>query len=310
MSVESAVIVRSKTRLELLVERFNTRQQSKFYIERSGGSFADYESEHDIYCASFERVQHNLSRMIKIKTIERSFVPVYLFSEKDVVVVVGQDGLVANTAKYAGGLPIIAINPDIARYDGVLLPFSVNDFTKVVETIASGKGYSFKEITMAEARLNDGQRLLAFNDLFIGASSHVSARYEINHRGVREKHLSSGIIVSTGAGSTGWLSSIFNMANGVVSRFYGDVQLSARRMDWSTDMLVYVVREPFLSKTSQASLTVGEIMINEPLILQSHMPSNGVIFSDGIENDFVKFNSGTSAVIAIAKEKAKLVLPH
>jgi hypothetical protein len=29
---------------------------------------------------------------------------------------------------------------------------------------------------MAEVRLKDAQRLLAFNDLFIGANSHISAR--------------------------------------------------------------------------------------------------------------------------------------
>lgn len=37
------------------------------------------------------------------------------------------------------------------------------------------------------------------------------------------------------------------------------------------------------------------------------MPTNGVIFSDGIETDFLKFNSGSIATIGIAKETARLV---
>ena len=68
---------------------------------------------------------------------------------------------------------------------------------------------------MAQATLSDGQTLLAFNDLFIGRRSHASAFYTIEHAGQREVHSSSGVIVSTGAGSTGWLSSCYNMARGL-----------------------------------------------------------------------------------------------
>jgi len=55
---------------------------------------------------------------------------------------------------------------------------------------------------MARARLNDGQELLALNDLFIGRRTHVSARYALRVGDYVEDQSSSGIIVSTGAGST------------------------------------------------------------------------------------------------------------
>ena len=38
--IEKIVLVTRKTRLEGLIERFNTRAQAKFYIEHSGGDFA------------------------------------------------------------------------------------------------------------------------------------------------------------------------------------------------------------------------------------------------------------------------------
>ena len=44
-----------------------------------------------------------------------------------------------------------------------------------------------------------------------------------------------------------------------------------------------------------------------PLILESQMAENGVIFSDGIEKDFLEFNSGTQVVIGIAEKKGMLV---
>ena len=34
MRIEYAIIVKNKTRLETLIERFNTKEQAKFYIER------------------------------------------------------------------------------------------------------------------------------------------------------------------------------------------------------------------------------------------------------------------------------------
>lgn len=61
---------------------------------------------------------------------------------------------------------------------------------------------------MAEARLSDGQVLRAVNDLFIGPRSHTSALYELTHGSTTEFPSSSGLIVSTGLGSTAWLKSI------------------------------------------------------------------------------------------------------
>src|SRR5687768_17619967 len=109
-------------------------------------------------------------------------------------------------------------------------------------------------VTMAEALLNDGQRLLAFNDLFIGPASHSSARYRLTYKGVTENQSSSGIIVSTGAGSTGWLSSVFNMAKSINSTFaHKEIKLE-KRLAWDENHLIYVVREPFLSKVSDITL--------------------------------------------------------
>jgi hypothetical protein len=66
-----------------------------------------------------------------------------------------------------------------------------------------------------EIRLSDGQRLLAFNDLYLGARTHVSARYTLRYGERADSQSSSGIIVSTGAGLSGWLSSVFTLAQGL-----------------------------------------------------------------------------------------------
>jgi len=319
MKIEHAIIVTRKTRLEQLQQRFNTQQQARFYVEHSGQNFSEYQTEHDDYSRSLETIQQNLQGVIKTKVIDRSFVPSYIFAENDMILVVGQDGLVANTAKYANQIPIIAINPDPKRFDGILLPFDATNFHHSLENVLHGQ-YPFKLVTMAEVKLNDGQRLLAFNDFFIGPRSHVSARYKIMFSGRTEIHSSSGIIISTGAGSTGWLSSLFNMANGINRTFIGSDSRSLSKLSavsrsgtptglpWDSEKLVFVVREPFFSKMSQVDLTGGYINADQPLILESHMPDYGVIFSDGVEADFLNFNSGAVATVRIAEEKAKLVM--
>ncbi len=306
MSIDYAIIVKNKTRLEQLIERFNTKAQARFYIERSGGNFLDYEKEHEVFQHSLSLVQRNLSGVIKNKIVDRIFLPSYIFNDRQVIITVGQDGLVANTAKYVKAIPIVAINPDTDRYDGVLLPFSADNFVNAIEKVMSNT-YTSKATSFAEVQLNDGQRLLAFNDLFIGAASHVSARYKITYHKKTEEHSSSGIIVSTQAGSTGWLSSVFNMSYGM-QQFIEKGNNKKKNIKLKDDQLMFAVREPFASKRTQTAITAGIVSGTTKLVIESYMPNNGLIFSDGIETDFLRFNSGSIATIGTAREKANLVL--
>src|SRR6516162_10124208 len=193
---EKIVLVTRQTRLEELIERFNTQAQAKFYIEHAGGDFSSYLKEHEAYQRSLESVRRSIEIGLKIQIMDRALLPTYLFSENDVVVTLGQDGLVANTAKYVKGQPILGVNPDPQRFDGILLPIEPAGLKANLERTVVGAA-KVRSVTLAEAKLKDGQRLLAFNDLFIGASSHVSARYRIRAGGKEESHSSSGVLVST-----------------------------------------------------------------------------------------------------------------
>jgi len=324
---EYAIIVRSKTRLETLIERFNTKAQTKFYIESLGGYYEDYEKEHEIFYASLNLLQTQLSKVIKHKTIDRSFLPSYIFSQKNIIIVIGQDGLVANTAKYSKGIPMVAVNPDHLRYDGVLLPYNPSNFIDSVELVMSNT-YKVRNVKFAQAQLNDGQSLLAFNDLFIVPTSHTSARYKITFNGKTEEQSSSGLIISTDAGSTGWLSSIFNMAYGISDKFEPKQRkktpkssnksihktkttpekLQHKRPKLNNNELLFAVREPFKSIRTQTDIVAGIVNNKNKLIIESLMPNQGIIFSDGIEKDFIKFNSGSIATIGLANESANLVI--
>lgn len=305
---EKIVVVTRQTELDELVHRFNTPAQAKFYLEQSGHSFDRIQEAHNRYKKVVSSVLGSLAADQKHQVIDRGIVPQFSFASYDLVVTIGQDGLVSNTAKYLNGQPVFAINPDPDLFDGVLLPFKAGEFSSYLQAALNGD-IDQKSVTLARAISSDGQELLAFNDFFIGARSHVSARYEIEIGGRSETHSSSGIIVSTGAGSTGWLQSVYAGAAGVITALGGTVTPPPNngRLPWDSEQLVYSVREPFPSQVTQCSLVHGRLSAEEPLRLTSRMPANGVIFSDGVEADFLEFNSGASLTVSPAERKTVLL---
>ncbi|WP_277470108.1 MULTISPECIES: sugar kinase [unclassified Paenibacillus] len=361
MSENKIVLVKRKTRLEELVVRYNTVQQAQFYIERLGADFSDYISEDLTYRKAVETAVIELSALGRVQVLERQHVPNFIFGDEDTVVVLGQDGLVANTLKYLQEQPLIGVNPDPQRWDGVLLPFTVKDLRLLLPEVFRSRR-QVREVTLAKAELNDGQSLYGVNDLFIGRRTHVSARYLLQHGGTAEQQSSSGIIVSTGLGSTGWLRSVLAGAAGItrsaaglglagreaagrvtaaagisggaagrglaagakageVTAAAGRSQDTGRqgeaagtgagmasRLAWDDPNLYFTVREPFPSRTTSAGLVFGRVGRDEPLRITSQMPEDGVIFSDGVESDFLEFNSGVEAVISMAEKRGRLVV--
>lgn len=304
------VLVTRKTGLETLVAQYHTAAQARFYIEHLGADFGDYEREAHAYADAKRAVLSVLERYERFQVVDRALVPNLLFGPDDVVLALGQDGLVANVLKYLDGQPLLGINPDPSRYDGVLLPFAPADLADVLrEALADRR--SERAVTMARAHLSDGQFILAVNDLFIGPKSHTSARYELEQGSTREYQSSSGIIVSTGLGSTGWMKSVLTGAYGIArvgAASDGAAGTSADALPWDAKVLRFVVREPFPSRTSRTDLVFGEIDATQPLRVISHMTEGGVVFSDGMEADHLRFPAGTTAVVDIAPRTGRLIV--
>ncbi len=303
------VLIKRRTRLEDLITRYNTIAQARFYIEHMGSDFSDYVSEDEQYKKAISEAYSRLEALGRVQVVDREYVPSFIFGDNDIVVVIGQDGLVANTLKYLSDQLLIGVNPDPARWDGVLLPFTVADLKPVVQDVFR-KGRQVREVSMAKAALNDGQIIYAVNDLFIGQRTHVSSRYHIQLGDRHEYQSSSGVIVSTGLGSTGWLKSVLTGAANIVNGI-SDKKIEVRQernLPWDADYLYFSVREPFPSRTSKTDIVFGKVTKRRPLKILSQMPENGVIFSDGIESDYLQFNSGIEATITIAEKRGHLVV--
>ncbi|MBC5764958.1 sugar kinase [Ramlibacter albus] len=300
------VLVTRRTRLDELVARHNTVGQAKFYVETLGADFGDYLRESEAYAAALRQTTATLQEWGRWQSIDRTLLANFVFAPDDIVVALGQDGVVANTMKYLDGQPLVGVNPEASRWDGVLLPFRPQDLKAVIADVAAGRR-PLRSVTMAEARMSDGQVLRAVNDLFIGPRGHTSALYDLTHEGHTEFQSSSGLIVSTGLGSTAWMKSIVTGSMAIAHSVAGTTLGTWQALPWDTPELVFAVREPFPTRTSSATLVYGTVAARHPLVVRSRMPESGVIFSDGMEADFLRFTAGLEATIAPAASTGRLV---
>ena len=302
------ILVTQPTRLDELIYRYNTEAQVKFYLEHHGADYADYRREDEAYHAAVKTVLQAMEGHGRVQTLERRFVSRFLFGPEDLVICVGRDGLIANVMKYLRGQALIGVNPEPTRWDGVLLPFVAEDIAALLPEALRGKRQS-RSVTLAKAELSDGQSLYGVNDIFIGQRSHASARYILQCGAQKEVQSSSGIIVSTGLGSTGWFKSVLAGVAGV-ERFFGAHSDLPKQtaFAWDAAYLYYTVREPYPSRASGAELVFGKITNNQRLQVTSQMPENAVIFSDGMEADALEFTAGLTVTIGLAAHQGKLLI--
>jgi hypothetical protein len=276
--------------------RYGTRAQARFALKDRGQSLDFVDQNHRKIEDAIASVVRGVPSAWRRVRLTRSQLDRFVFEPSDIVLAVGQDGLVANVAKYLTGQPVIGFNPDRGLYEGVLVRNDPADTTKIIEALMSG-AISIEERTMVQVTLDDRQMLLALNEIFIGHRSHQSARYRIRVEQQEERQSSSGVIVSTGTGSTGWARSINSQRR------------SSLALPAAADaVLSLFVREAFPGTGFQATLTEAALHAKDTALITSEMDDSGVIFGDGIEDDSIAFTWGASATISVAAHRLRLVV--
>ncbi len=289
-----AVFITRETDYELLIGRHATRDQARFFLETRGQKLADVEARHLQFGETLRTARSAISDDWRQTLVKRADLDRFLFAPEDVVIAVGQDGLVANVAKYLNGQPVLGINPAPDQYDGVLVRMNVAALGKLSYKVRHNDA-AIEERTMVQATTDAGETLLALNEIFVGHRSHQSARYTIVDGTEHEDHSSSGLIVASGTGATGWARSIMEATE---TYFALDPQEKA---------LAYFVREPFPSVSTGTTLRAGKLTASA-LIVTSRMNDGGTIFADGMEKDFLRFDWGQRISIAPADRSLRLVV--
>ena len=296
--IPRVIVVTRETEYQSLLARHATRGQVEFFLHDRGQSIEQVERRHQHHHKAIRQVMAAIPKDWRRNLVMRNELDRFLFEPQDLIITVGQDGLVANTAKYLEGQPVLGVNPDAHLYDGILVPFSSQQASEmIVPAMHHDVGIQYR--TMAQVNLDDGQQLVALNELFIGHHSHQSARYTICAGKQSEHHSSSGVIISTGTGATGWARSIHRERHDKIS-------LPAPE----DDRLAFYVREAFPSVSTGTRITAGVIEKQQNLKIRSELNDGGVIFGDGIESDFLPFNWGMVASFGVAQNKLSLVKPQ
>ena len=288
-----AVFVTRETDYELLLARHATRGQAKFFLETRGQDIDVLEDHHRRLHATLHAGRVAVPSDWRQAEVKRADLDRFLFGPEDVIVVVGQDGLVANVAKYLDGQPVLGLNPAPDLYDGVLVRVPLARLKPLLPASVAGAA-PVERRTMVEARLDSGERLLALNEVFVGHHSHQSARYRIACGERAEDHSSSGLIVASGTGATGWARSIMEATHEGVP------------LDPQERAVAFFVREPFPSVATGTTLRAGKLAA-EPLAVTSRMNDGGVIFADGIEQDFLAFDWGRGVTLGPAAQTLHLI---
>lgn len=293
------VVVTRKTPLEQLVERLGTFGQARFYVELKGRRWAEYERVQSCTDAAIGTVMGAIPAEQQRVRLDRGDLDRFVFREDDIIVIVGQDGLVPNVAKYLKCQTVIGINPDPGMYDGVLCPHGPSAAAKLLAwTAAQDRQFAIQSRVMAQALREDGQRLLALNEFYFGSRTHQSSKYTLTVGGVVERQSSSGVIVATGTGATGWGRSIAQQ------RHCEEVLPRPE-----APQLAWFVREPFPSVYTGVSLDHGVLAAGDVLEAVSELGENSVVFADGIETDTLEFLDGHTLRISVAPETLRLVVP-
>jgi hypothetical protein len=291
------VVVYRHTELDELLARHGTLGAAGYFLQQRGRDLTGVVARHEAHVAARTAVSAAIPADWRRGELAREDLARFLFGPEDIVVAVGQDGLVANVAKYLAGQPVIGVDPEPDRNPGVLVRFPASALGALLPRVLAGAA-PVQQRTMVAATLDDGQQLTGLNEVYLGHDTHQSARYTLSTPDGRdERQSSSGVIVGTGTGATGWCASIAR------ERARAPVPPGPEEAG-----LCWYVREAWPSPATGVSLTAGLLAGQEVLTVASES-ERLVAFADGMEYDHLVLAWGQRITIALAGHSLHLVVP-
>jgi len=159
------------------------------------------------------------------------------------VISIGGDGTALSASHFTFELPLLAVNSNPKKSEGVLTTININELEKKLEEIKKDN-FETEKLERIEAEIN-GKKIdfPALNEIFIAnEKAYLVSKYKIKIKENAEEQRSSGLIFSTGTGSTAW----FKSAGG--KPFKPDAR-----------HIKMIVREPYFGKLKKFEILEAEI---------------------------------------------------
>lgn len=208
----------------------------------------------------------------------------------DLVITIGGDGTALGASHYIRGGAMLGVNSAPGDSVGHFCSVNRKNFEARLDAILSGKWkpkvLSRLQITLDEHPLPE----LALNDVLIAHNCPASTtRYLIKVGRREEEHRSSGIWISTAAGSTAGIGSA-----------------GGKKMPLGSKRIQYLVRELYREPKRSYTLTRGFIEAGDDITIASKM-ATGEMYIDGAKTRY-EFPFGTRVRISTAEHGLKIFL--
>lgn len=206
----------------------------------------------------------------------------------DFIISIGGDGTVLSASHYLRNKPILAVNSSPSTSIGALTTLSSSKLSEKLKEIKMG---NFKTEYLERIEVSINNKVLdhlALNDVFIASEkAHLISKYKIKLKDKEENQLSSGLIFSTGTGSTAWFKSA------------GGIPFSPQ-----SKYIKMIVREPYHNRLIKFSILNADIQENEYIEIIPKVPS--ILAIDSIREH--KLNPNDKVQIKISKDPLKRII--
>lgn len=279
MTIRNVLVVYKKSAYQIYV----LERRSPLFVGRNTRALPwdvrRLRKAHEAHQAVLAEVERTLrARGFRYRVIYRALQ--HNYRPYDLVVSVGGDGTFLEAARGVTRQALLGVNSDPERSAGTFCRADAGSFVRMVDRILAG---GVVTQTLHRMRLTLNGRRLRFsvlNDILIAHQNPAAmSRYWIQVNGVKEEQRSSGLWISTAAGSTAAIKS----AGGQV-------------LPRESDAIQYLPRELYRGPGVMYRLTGGVLEGKRSILLRSLM-REGMIYIDG-EHCKVSFRYGDTLKIS------------
>ena len=208
-----------------------------------------------------------------------------LFKNKDLIVVIGGDGTFLIASHYIRDKTLFfGVNSDPEYKEGFFMSATKADFEQKFKKILKSK-FKIRKLHRLEAYIGSKKiPELALNEFYVAAAvPYHTARYYFSARGKRERQKSSGILVSTAAGSYAWMKSA-----------------GGKTLPLDSDRFQYLIREPYCGRTAAKCTLINDVLNKNEKVSIEFENADGLIIADSTGKEH-RFKAKEMVVIKLSK---------
>jgi NAD kinase len=224
---------------------------------------------------------------------------------KAIIALGGDDFFKLVSNKMPQSTLLLGVNSDPTESRGFLLPVSIDELPAFITLLERGV-YSIEEWSRVRVSVNGVERGSAINDIALGKKDFsLTSHFEVEYRGKQYSVASSGILVSTGVGSTGWF------LNGGMYINHDDRTFPRTAKKVAFELLTPLVKVSDVEgrrKITLPDLVEGELLEGEVLRVVSKNDDEAFIAKDSL--DRVPFQRGTVAEVSLDPNPSKVIVKY